>query len=209
MKQLPVLVLKGCPYGEHLCAFCVCPVSSLEELDWIEHKPCLPPVCDGSYHHGGPGGGELEPEPRWAGAFPLLTGQHFPIDLGSGPTFPEQKPWCLGPSWLCSLQVCALPFSSLARLIHRGLLEQEELNRYSTWVREWTELVLVPVSVPSLSQCVASITASNGCPCCVQILFWVWAGSIHMYCVLSSVAAALTLVWKYDMEQERLEWVCI
>ena len=52
---------------------------------------------------GGAGGGELEPEPRRGGAFPLLTGQHFLIDLGSDPTFPEQKPWCLGPSWLHSL----------------------------------------------------------------------------------------------------------
>ena len=46
-------------------------------------------------------------------------------------------------------------------------------------------------------------------PCPIQILFWVWAGSIHMHRALSSVGAALTLVWSCDMEQEGLEWVCV
>ena len=58
--------------------------------------------------------------------------------------------------------------------------------------------------VPDCSWSAAPVNASNGCPCSVRVLSWVWTCSVFHKCALSSATADLTLVLSSARQQKGL-----
>ena len=98
---------------------------------------------------------------------------------------------------------CSLSMAIAAlTLVWSYAMRKRGQSGYSVWVRAWAGEVLALVKIPDHSQYAAPWT-SNGCPCPVWILCWVWPGSVPYNCTLSSATAGFALVWSCTMGQAR------